>query len=340
MKALKFILMGVVTLIAAFLTLGIFAPKDYNVERSIVINADKAIIINNVKSLQNMNKWSPWAKIDTTTVNTYTGTDGEVGSVHRWESNNEEVGVGEQEIKSISENKVVTELRFEKPFESISEAYMNLDEVDGGIKASWGFNGNSPFPFNAMLLFMDMDGMLGADFEKGLASLKELCEMEAQQAPVSAYEIKEFEFGPKTYIAKKAEMKMEEIGAFYGENLPKILDVVQKAKMNMTGAPTGIFYYYDMETGMTEMAASIPVQEANDNKVKGFEIINVEPTKALLIEYFGAYEDVGPAHEAMDAYMAENGMEQISMVFEEYITDPGQEPDTSKWQTNIIYLVK
>jgi effector-binding domain-containing protein len=54
----------------------------------------------------------------------------------------------------------------------------------------------------------------------------------------------------------------------------------------------------------------------------------------------GGYSGIGKAHEAMDAYMASNKLEQKAPVIEEYITDPGSEPDSSKWLTKIMYLIK
>lgn len=172
MKILKIIGIGLVVLIAAVLTLGLIKPTEFKVERSILINSDKGVIMSNVKSLKNMENWSPWAKVDPSMKNTFAGNDGEVGSIHRWEGN-ENVGVGEQEITAIAENRVETELRFYEPWEAVNQAYFQLDEVDDGIKVTWGLLGENPFPSNA---FMNMDAMIGPDYEKGLASLKTLCE--------------------------------------------------------------------------------------------------------------------------------------------------------------------
>lgn len=108
----------------------------------------------------------------------YRGTDGEVGFVSRWESENPDVGVGEQEIVKITANERIDyELRFFEPWESTDNAYLAF-EPRGATQTvvKWGFNGKSPFPMSIMLLFMDMEQMLGDDLQTGLDNLKKLME--------------------------------------------------------------------------------------------------------------------------------------------------------------------
>ena len=85
-----------------------------------------------------------------------------------------DLGEGEQEIKKVVDGeRVDTELRFKKPFEATNNAYMITEMVnDAQTKVKWGFSGSVPKPFNVMCLVVDMDKMVGKDFEEGLASLK------------------------------------------------------------------------------------------------------------------------------------------------------------------------
>ena len=106
----------------------------------------------------------------------FTGEDGTVGFVSSWEGN-KDVGSGEQEIVKITENKRLdTELRFFKPWKSESDAYMEVDEVDGGTRVTWGFSGVNKRPYNVMMLFYNMDKAVGKDFEEGLTDLKKILE--------------------------------------------------------------------------------------------------------------------------------------------------------------------
>ena len=108
----------------------------------------------------------------------FRGTDGTVGFVSYWNGTNEQVGEGEQEIKKLVENeRVETELRFKRPFESKADAFLILEAVgENQTKAKWGFATNMPRPLNVMLLVIDMDKEVGKDFADGLSSLKTIME--------------------------------------------------------------------------------------------------------------------------------------------------------------------
>lgn len=174
MWTLAYIILGFLSLI--FL-LGLIAPKNYDVKRSIVIDRPVHETFRYLKIIKNQDHWSPWKQKDPNMKQTFTGTDGEVGFVSRWEGN-KDVGVGEQEIKRIIENDVIeTELRFFKPWKSVSDGYLKVESEDNGkTKVIWGFVGKTPFPFNIFMMFFNMDKTVGKDFEEGLESLKQILE--------------------------------------------------------------------------------------------------------------------------------------------------------------------
>jgi len=175
---MKKILFGVVALIALVAiivgVMALIAPTEFKSEREIVINKPKAEVFEYLKSLKNQEKWGPWQKKDPSMKLKYSGTDGEVGSVAAWESDHDQVGSGEQEVKKIVDGeRIESELRFKVPFESTSNGYFITEAAgDDKTKVKWGFTGSFPVPMNIMLLFMDMDAEVGKDFEQGLADLK------------------------------------------------------------------------------------------------------------------------------------------------------------------------
>ncbi|PLX02715.1 MAG: polyketide cyclase [Marinilabiliales bacterium] len=174
MKALKYIFGVVIGIIVLVLVIAALSPKDYAVEREITINKPLPEVFNYIKYLKNQDNYSVWAGMDPDMKKTFRGTDGEVGFVSAWESDKEDVGKGEQEIMSIDEgNKINFELRFMEPFEATDNAYMITEAVAPTItKVKWGFYGSMDYPMNLMLLFMDMEGILGADLKEGLENLK------------------------------------------------------------------------------------------------------------------------------------------------------------------------
>jgi uncharacterized membrane protein len=175
MRIIKTILKIIVALVIILLVAALFMSKDYTVEKSITINKPKTEIFNYIKSLKNQDNFSKWASMDPTMKKTFTGTDNTVGFISAWEGNSD-VGKGEQEIKKITEGQRMDfELRFEKPYKDVAQAYMTTDSTGTNqTLVKWGINGHMNYPMNIMGLVMNK--MLGGDFETGLANLKALQE--------------------------------------------------------------------------------------------------------------------------------------------------------------------
>ncbi|HLN52336.1 MAG TPA: SRPBCC family protein [Lentimicrobium sp.] len=182
MKVLKWILITIVGIIALVLIVALFVKKEYAVERGIVINKPQAVVFDYVKYLKNQDNYSVWAKMDPAMKREYRGTDGTVGFVAAWDSENKHVGKGEQEITGIVEGeKIDYQLRFFEPMESQDHTYFTLaNEGENSTKIIWGFDGKINYPMNLMLLFMDMEKMLAPDLEQGLTNLKEIVEKQEQ----------------------------------------------------------------------------------------------------------------------------------------------------------------
>lgn len=174
MSTLMYIILAIVLLVVI---LALIAPKSYAVDRKIIIRKPIAEVYAYLKYLKNQDDWSPWQERDPEMKKTFTGTDGEVGFVTAWESDHKQVGSGEQEIVGLKENEeITTHLRFLKPFKSQSDAFIRLNEVDGGTRVTWGFSGNNKFPTSIFMLFMNMEKAVGPDFEQGLAKMKKVLE--------------------------------------------------------------------------------------------------------------------------------------------------------------------
>jgi len=178
MKIIKTILFSILGIIALALVVAMIIPKEYAVERQIVINQPKDSVFDYILQLKNQDNFSVWSQSDPKMKKTFTGIDGKVGAISAWESTDENVGVGEQEIKKITEGERIDfELRFKVPFESTNHAYFTTETIsDKDTKVKWGFNGKMPYPMNLMLPFMGMEDVLGKDLQTGLESLKIILE--------------------------------------------------------------------------------------------------------------------------------------------------------------------
>lgn len=173
---------GILVLVIA--VLGAIAPTDLHVEREVVIEKPVAVVFGDLKLVKNHDLWSPWFKKDPNIVKEYKGEDGTVGFISSW-SGNDEVGVGEQEIKKIAEGERIDyELRFKKPMEDTNTAYLITESLgENQTKVKWGLQGKTPFPGNVMCLVMNLRQKLAGDFDEGLAMLKTHLESAAPTSP-------------------------------------------------------------------------------------------------------------------------------------------------------------
>lgn len=174
MKTYQKILLIIFTLIAIPLIATLFIEKDYEVRKEVSIDLPSDEVYGYLKFLKNQEHFSVWAKMDEHMKKSYTGQDGTVGFISAWESEEENVGAGEQEITAMEDGKRIDyEIRFLKPFKSTSQAFMLTEAIsENKTKVTWGFKGRMNYPFNLMLVMMDFKGMIGNDLQTGLNNLK------------------------------------------------------------------------------------------------------------------------------------------------------------------------
>ncbi len=172
------ILIIILIIIALIFIIPLFTKKGYTVERDVIINKPNNLVFNYIKYLKNQDSYSVWAKIDPNMKKDYKGIDGTSGFVAAWDSDNKKAGKGEQEIKSIIEGeKVDYTIHFIKPFEGLANAKMETNAInENQTNVKWHFDSKMKYPMNMMLLFMNMDKMIGNDLANGLSNLKNLLE--------------------------------------------------------------------------------------------------------------------------------------------------------------------
>lgn len=169
---LKKLLLSLVILIGLVLIVAYFLPRDFRLSKSVVIDAPRETVYDYVRFLKNQEKYSVWVMADPNVKMTYTGTDGTIGAISAWVSDDKNVGVGEQEIKTLVPNeKMTVEIRFKKPMEGVNYSDIVVETVDAThTKVTNSFYGSNPYPFNIMCQFMDM--LVGGDMQKNMENLK------------------------------------------------------------------------------------------------------------------------------------------------------------------------
>jgi hypothetical protein len=178
MRVLKYLGIAFLGTVIMLFMVGLFLPKEFVVEREVVIYREKAAVFAYVKLLKNQDVYSSWSQKDPNAVHNYEGEDGTVGFTSYWESDHRSVGKGSQQILIIKEGeRIDTKLRMEIPYEAEDQAYIITEEADeDATLVRWGFSGSMAYPLNILQLFMPMEKMVGKDLEIGLANLKVILE--------------------------------------------------------------------------------------------------------------------------------------------------------------------
>jgi effector-binding domain-containing protein len=284
--------------------------------------------------------------MDTSMKMEYNSIPAGAGAGYTWASTNEKVGSGDMTITSSTPDSVSTAMNFTG--HGIARAKFVFTKKDSpkdssrsSTKVTWIMESDLGMNPIGRIYGLFMDKQFGPDFEKGLANLKKVAEaIPVRPKKYRGYEVMEEDSPAKVYIVKKDSMGWDKITEFYQKTLPAIFEAIEKAKLEMAGAPSGLYFKWDSTNKTTLMAAGIPVKGDANTKVKGFETLVIAPGTNLHITYLGSYNKIANAHFAMDDYMKEKVLFQGSPVIEEYVTDPGKEADSSKWITNIYYPVK
>lgn len=170
------ILYILLVLVAVILLAAVLMPKALTISAEIVIERPSAEVFNYVKNIKNQEKYSVWVMADPNIKIDYKGTDGTVGFISSWTSDNKNVGVGAQEITAIKEGeRYDVELRFEKPFKATNQAYTTTIPLDGNrTKVTTVFTGRNPFPMNLMIPMIKK--MLLKDMNQNFVNLKKVLE--------------------------------------------------------------------------------------------------------------------------------------------------------------------
>ncbi|MBV8634415.1 MAG: SRPBCC family protein [Burkholderiaceae bacterium] len=159
-------------LIALVLILAAMRPDTFRIERKITIKAAPEKVYALLDNFHNWQSWSPWEKLDPAMNRGFTGPDNGKGAGYSWQGN-KKVGKGAMEIlDSQASSKLVIKLDFFEPFEAHNTAQFDLTSSGGETTVTWAMYGPSPYMMKIMHLFMNMDKMVGKDFEEGLNNLK------------------------------------------------------------------------------------------------------------------------------------------------------------------------
>jgi hypothetical protein len=150
-------------------------PDSFKLQRSLEIKAPSKNIYSLINDFHKWGSWSPWEKMEPAMIRTYNNVANGKGSVYEWEG--KKVGKGRMEITGAAPfSKISINLDFIKPFEAHNKIEFTLDTKGDATIVTWAMFGPNSYMAKIMHLFINMDSMVGKDFESGLANLKNVSE--------------------------------------------------------------------------------------------------------------------------------------------------------------------
>jgi uncharacterized protein YndB with AHSA1/START domain len=170
------ILIALAVIVVVFAAIVAMQPSEFRVTRTAAISAPPAAVFAQVNDLHKWEAWSPWVKLDPAMKKTYEGAPAGTGAIHAWAGNNQ-VGEGRMTITESRPNELIRfKLEFLKPFATTNTAEFSFKPEGNQTVVTWSMAGENNFIAKALHLFMNMDKMVGGQFEKGLAQMKSVVE--------------------------------------------------------------------------------------------------------------------------------------------------------------------
>lgn len=163
-------------LVIAFLVIASMRPSTFSLSRNIDVKAPPEKIFPHLNDFKNWGAWSPWEKMDPDLKRDFSGSASGKGAHYSWVGN-KKVGEGNMEItRSVPSSNIELSLNFLKPFKASNVTEFKITPKGIVTNVNWEMRGPLNLMMKVMHMFMDMDSMVGKDFEAGLTNLKSIVE--------------------------------------------------------------------------------------------------------------------------------------------------------------------
>jgi len=177
---LKRSLIAIAVLVVVLIGIIAMQPSEFRVARTTTIAAPAPVVFAQVNDFHKWEAWNPWGKIDPAMKASHEGPPAGVGAAYAW-AGNSQVGEGRMTVTESRPNELVRiRLDFLKPMSGTSTAEFTFRPEGDQTAVVWSMTGHNNFLAKAFCLFMNMDKMIGEQFEKGLAQMKVAAEAAAR----------------------------------------------------------------------------------------------------------------------------------------------------------------
>lgn len=145
------------------------------------------------------------------------------------------------------------------------------------------------------------------------------------------------EVGPQPILAIRATSTMDKLSELMGSLFGEVYGYIQQSGQHPAGMPFS--RYHSMDGGTVDLECGMPVPSPMEGKGR-VEAGELPAGTVATVTHMGPYDDLPQTWSALTAWMASQGLQPAGAPWEIYVTDPGAEPDQSKWRTDIFFPVR
>ncbi|MBI1319386.1 MAG: polyketide cyclase [Candidatus Hydrogenedens sp.] len=177
MQLVLLAIIGILALLAAVLFFAVSRQPDrFRIARSAHIDAAPERVFHFLNDFHEWVYWSPWEERDPDLKRTYEGAPSGPGARYHWVGN-KNVGEGTMTLTDSAPGEFVAiQIEFLKPFAATNQVRFTLTPDHGGTRVEWAMEGTNNLMGKLFGLLMNMDKMIGTDFDHGLAKLRAAAE--------------------------------------------------------------------------------------------------------------------------------------------------------------------
>jgi Polyketide cyclase / dehydrase and lipid transport len=173
---LVYVLLALAAIVLILVIVVAMQPSEFRIARTAAFAAPAPAVFAQVNDFHNWDAWSPWAKLDPAAQATFEGAPAGTGAIFKW-SGNKKVGQGSMTItESRPHDLVRIKLEFLRPFKATNTAEFTFQPEGSKTVVTWSMSGRNNFMSKVFCLCVNMDKMVGGEFEKGLANMKAIVE--------------------------------------------------------------------------------------------------------------------------------------------------------------------
>lgn len=332
MKAGRIILI-VIGLIIVLGAVGFFVQKDFEVTRTVTIDADQETVHAVLVDYNQFAKWNPWADMDSAMTYEVSGEPGTVGHQYSWKSEDPMVGNGVMTIQDIGDDYVSIKVSLGDGAYEVASSH-TISTTDAGTEVSWYAGGSMPYLF---AMFADMETTLGGTYEQGLSNLQGM--IETMEPAAASVDVSVVDVEPMTFVGYRMEVPIDAMDAAYDEEKIGALYGAVMAVTQEVGSMATLYYVWDEENNVTDLAVAVQVPAGTT--VEGYETFNTGSMMAAKATHNGSYDNIGMTHEAMMEFIGANeyGWDMENPSMEVYTVGMGDTENEDELVTEIYHAI-